>query len=380
MRKIYLTVALLSCLSFSLKAQSITDLADKVVDMFSGTIQAEDTSAYPISWVIAPLLAYSPETSVQLGMGSVILFKTKNALPADRTSSLFFSARYTLNQQITASPTYAIFSRGEKYIQKGKIDFRKFPQLYYGIGNNTAESNEELYGINTLSIEHLTYRNVVDKLYAGVGIRFKRAYNQDFKDRGLLASELPLGSKAYTAAGLNFGLQYDNRNNLMSTSTGMLAEFKYQVHYKALGSDYNYSLTKLDIRSYARPFTERKDILAWQVYAYLSEGEVPFNELAPLGGDMIMRGYYQGRYLHEKLVAAQVEYRMQIWKKISAVAFSGVGDVAHQWESFRWKDLKYSLGGGVRYSVLPDESLNVRFDYAFGKDTQNFYINISEAF
>ncbi|MEK6476019.1 BamA/TamA family outer membrane protein [Catalinimonas sp. 4WD22] len=378
MRKICL-FALLFFYTTAVQAQSITDLADKVIDFFSGTIET-DSGAYPVSWVVAPLLAYSPETSVQLGLGSVILFKPKNALQEDRPSSLFFSARYTLNQQITASPTYAVFSRGEKYLHKGKLDFRKFPLFYYDIGNDTPESNEELYGISTLSLEHLTYRNIIGKLYAGAGIRFLRTYQLDFEEGGILATEQPIGSKAYSAAGLNFGLLFDNRNNLMSTTTGVLAEFKHQVHRSWLGSDFDYSLSKLDVRTYWSPFQNRSDILAWQLYAYLSDGDVPFNELAPLGGDMIMRGYYQGRYLDKNLLATQAEYRMPVWKKLSAVAFIGFGDVSPQLSTFQIRELKYSLGGGLRYSVLPGESLNIRFDYAFGKDTQNFYINISEAF
>ncbi len=379
MRKICPFVFVFLLTAIPTHAQSLSGLADKVIELFSGTIQT-DSTAYPVNWVIAPLIAYSPETSLQLGLGSVVLFKLKNALPEDRSSAFFFSARYTLNQQITASPSYTIFSRGEEYIHKGKINFRKFPQYYYGIGNDTPESNEELYGINTLSIEHLLYRNVVGKLYAGAGLRFLRSYRLELEENGLLDAGRPIGSSAYTAAGLDFGLQYDNRNNLMSTTTGVLAEFRHQVHRSWLGSDFDYSLSKLDLRAYLSPFEQRSDILAAQLYAYLGNGDVPFNELAPLGGDMIMRGYYQGRYLDKNLIATQAEYRMRVWKKLSAVAFAGLGDVSPKLSSFAFTALKYSLGGGLRYAVLPGESLNIRIDYAFGKDTQNFYINISEAF
>lgn len=358
---------------------SITGLADKVIDTFSGTIE-RDSGTYPISWVVAPLLAYSPETSVQLGLGSVVLFKNKNALPQDRPSSLFFSARYTLNQQITASPTYILFSRGETYTHRGKVNFRKFPQFYYGIGNDTPQSNEELYGINTLSIEHVTYRNVIGKLYAGAGLRFLRSYNLELAEGGLLETTAPVGIRANTAVGMDFGLLFDNRNNLMSTTTGILAEFRQQVHRKFLGSDFDYSLSKLDVRAYWAPFEKRTDILAWQLFAHLSFGDTPFNELAPLGGDMIMRGYYQGRYLDQKHFATQAEYRMQVWKKLSAVAFAGIGDVSPTLDTFVLNELKYSLGAGLRYAVLPEENLNIRFDFAVGRDTQNFYINISEAF
>jgi len=169
---------------------SVTKLADKVISAFSGTIRS-DSAQYPISWVVAPLVAYSPETNLQLGLGSVWVFKTKNALPEDRSSNAFFAARYTLNQQVTAAPSYTIFTKGEKYNHRGEISFRKFPQFYYGIGNRTPASNEELYGINTISVEHITYRNVIDKLYAGAGIRYLRSYDLVFKEGGLLDTNRP---------------------------------------------------------------------------------------------------------------------------------------------------------------------------------------------
>ncbi|MFP4088663.1 MAG: BamA/TamA family outer membrane protein [Cyclobacteriaceae bacterium] len=374
------TLPLLLLSFYPLQAQfSITGLADKVIETFSGTI-LRDSSAYPASWVIAPLLAYSPETSVQIGMGGILLYKSRRALPEDRSSFLYLSARYTLNQQVTLSPSYFIFSPGEKYIHSGSLRYRKFPQFYYGIGNDTPASNEELYDISTLELEHLSYRNIVGKLYAGAGLRFLRSYNLELPEGGLLATYRPVGTTANTAAGPGFGLLFDNRNNLMSTSQGVLAEFRHTIHHKNFGSDNDYTLSLLDVRAYWAPFGKRKDILAGQVYAYLSEGDIPFNELAPLGGDMIMRGYYLGRYLDEKLLATQVEYRFHVWKSLSMVTFAGIGDVAPRLSAFEWDELKYSVGGGFRYELLPGENLNIRFDYAIGRDTQNFYINLSEAF
>lgn len=382
MHKFCFVVLILLCITGQTYAQSLTkltDLADDVIDFFSGTIQS-DSTAYPTSWVVAPLVAYSPETSVQLGFGAILLFKTAHALPQDRASFVSFTTRYTFNQQFTASPKLLIFTKEEKYIHSGRINFRKFPQFYYGIGNDTPESNEELYGINTLSLEYLLYRNVIGKLYAGAGARFLRSYNLDFKEKGILVTEQPIGTRANSSVGLDFGLLYDNRNNLMSTTTGVLAEFRHQIYDKSLGSDYDYSLSILDFRTYITPFENRKDIFAWQLYTYFSSGDVPFNELALLGGDMIMRGYYEGRYREQQLLSTQVEYRMPIWKKLSGVAFAGLGEVAPDFKSFALDEFKYSLGGGLRYSLLPGESLNIRIDYAIGKDTQNFYINLSEAF
>ncbi len=95
---------------------------------------------------------------------------------------------------------------------------------------------------------------------------------------------------------------------------------------------------------------------------------------------MIMRGYYEGRYLDNLLLAAQTEYRMHVWEKIGVVGFIGFGDVAEKFRNFRLPDLKPSAGIGLRYALIPEENLNIRLDFAVGKATNNFYINISEAF
>jgi outer membrane protein assembly factor BamA len=380
MPKLILTFCI--CVIFSTASYSqfsFSKFADGLIDTFSGSFKF-DSAGNPVSWVLAPIASYAPETSVQVGVGGVFLFRTKHALPEDRASSVFFSARYTLKHQFTTIPTYIVFTKGEKYTHRGKITFRKFPQLYYGIGNDSPASNEELYDISNIGFEHLLYRNLIDKLYVGAGFRFFRSYGLDFKEEGLLETNEPIGTHPTTAVGLNFGLLFDNRDNLISTTSGMLFEFNQLLHYKAIGSDYNYSLSKLDLRIFKALFGNIKNILAWQFYAIAGYGDIPFNELAPLGGEVIMRGYYQGRYLDKKHLASQIEYRKRITNKLSTVGFVGLGDVAPRFDAFNLKGLKYSVGAGIRYVMVPEENLNLRFDFALGKDVQNFYISVAEAF
>lgn len=359
--------------------EKLFDLADKMIDLFSGEIPL-DSNQHPIKWVVAPVIAYAPETSWQFGVGGKILFKPRGVGEMERISFISFAVRYTLNNQLTTSPEYTIFLQDEKYIHRGELAYIRFPQLYFGVGNNTPASNEEIFSYNTVSFEHLLYRNIFDKLYAGVGFRVASNFNIEIEEDGLLQSEQPIGILANQAVGLDIGLMFDSRNNVLSTTHGILAEFRQRFHKKWLGSDFDYIVGELDIRSYWQPFTSRRDIIAWQLYGYFSDGETPFTELASLGGDMIMRGYYEGRYLDNHLLTTQIEYRFPIWRDLGAVAFAGIGDVANHFQDFNVPDIKYSIGAGLRYALIPEENLNIRFDFAVGKETTNFYINISEAF
>ena len=368
--------------SFSQEAESsegVLGLADRVVDFFSGEIPLRKNT-HPIQWVIAPVVAYAPETSWQFGVGGKVLFRSRRALESTRTSFVAFAIRYTLNNQLLASPDYTLFSYDERYIQRGEIAYIQFPRLYYGIGNDTPIENEELFSSTVFSVEHLVYRNVFDKLYAGLGFRYAVTYGLEVEPDGLLERENVIGIDGNQAVGWDVGLMFDNRDNVLSTTSGVLAEFRQRLHRKFLGSDFSYSVGVLDVRHYTKPFKNRRDIIASQIFGYFSFGDTPFTELAPLGGDMIMRGYYEGRYLDNLLLAVQTEYRVHIWKDLGAVGFVGFGDVAEEFGSFTIPDLKPSAGVGLRYTLIPEENLNIRIDAAFGKATNNFYINISEAF
>ena len=62
------------------------------------------------------------------------------------------------------------------------------------------------------------------------------------------------------------------------------------------------------------------------------------------------------------------------------VSFAGFGDVAGKISKFQLRDLKTSVGFGIRCLFVPKEKLNLRFDFGFGKNTSGFYINFMEAF
>ena len=372
------TVVLLVSNSTALLAQgSVFDVADKVIELFSGEIPRKPSQP-PLRWVVAPFAGYSPETSWLFGVGGKLLFPP--TADSTRTSFIAVSVRYTLNNQIITTPEYTVFSRRERFIHRGELAFRKFPQFYYGIGNASPKVNEELFSYTELGIEHLTYRRVYQQLYAGLGFRATDTYNIDLDPNGTLSSEVPLGTEPYRAVGFDVGIMLDNRNNVLNTTSGMLAEFRQRFHRTALGSDFNYSVGVLDVRNYWKPFVRRNDVVAMQLYGYFSQGETPFIELATLGGDMIMRGYYEGRYRDNNLLAAQAEYRWHIWKNLGAVGFVGMGDVARRFGDFSLTDIKPSVGAGLRYALIPEENLNIRLDFAVGQGTSNFYINIAEAF
>ena len=99
-----------------------------------------------------------------------------------------------------------------------------------------------------------------------------------------------------------------------------------------------------------------------------------------MGGDMIMRGYYQGSYRDKNLLAFQAEYRLQLLKRWGIVGFAGAGGISDAINHFNLDTIKPSYGGGLRFKINRKENVNVRVDYGFGKGQQNVYFFIAEAF
>jgi len=49
-------------------------------------------------------------------------------------------------------------------------------------------------------------------------------------------------------------------------------------------------------------------------------------------------------------------------------------------ENFELRKFKYSVGGGIRFLINQKEKLNIRLDFAYGKNSSGMYITIGEAF
>jgi outer membrane translocation and assembly module TamA len=112
----------------------------------------------------------------------------------------------------------------------------------------------------------------------------------------------------------------------------------------------------------------------------LNFGEVPFLDMAKVGNDDILRGYPRNRFRDKHFTASQIEYRFPVYKRFGAVAFTGLGDVFSDINQLSLNTLKYSIGGGLRYAINKKERLNIRLDYAIGRNENAFYLMVTEAF
>ena len=96
--------------------------------------------------------------------------------------------------------------------------------------------------------------------------------------------------KESTNLGLGLGVIYNNIHNAMNPRKGLYSEWGFLAYDAWTGSDFDFISYISDTRIY-KPIQGNK-VLAFQVYGQWTTGTPPFNMLALMGGETLMRGYY----------------------------------------------------------------------------------------
>jgi hypothetical protein len=81
------------------------------------------------------------------------------------------------------------------------------------------------------------------------------------------------------------------------------------------------------------------------------------------------------------MVGTQLEYRLALPWRFGLVGFGGLGEVVPGGnQPFRTKNFLPSGGGGVRFALSSKYHVNLRVDYAQGKNNHTWSVGVGEAF
>lgn len=342
----------------------------------SDTIEASKQGTF-----FLPLIYYTPDTRWAFGAAGVYYFKIapKDSTEHDtRTSNIQLLADYTQNKQADLWATWNIFTGNENYLLKGDLRFRNFPDKFYGIGNNTSKSQLESYSYNLFQIKSMFLKKIKPDFFLGFDYEFEKEYGFKHSAGGVLETGTVTGYKGGIGSAIGFVGVYDSRDVIINAHKGMLAEVSSYLFNNALGSSFNFFNVNATFQKYWK--LKKNHILAFQYKSKLSFGDIPFIDMATLGNDDILRGYPKNRFRDKNFMGTQVEYRFPLFWRFGMVAFAGVGDVFEQTTDLKWNLLKYSVGTGLRFVINPAERLNIRFDYAHGREGGYFYFVVAESF
>jgi outer membrane protein assembly factor BamA len=325
-----------------------------------------------------PILSESPETGFAIG-GYFLAYRNLNPESVqDKIDTLNGILMYTEEEQLLLSLGINKHLQGDRFLLSTNCSYIDFPSKFYGIGPNTDEDWEEDYTLVSKSFHGSFLLRLTPHIYFGPSVTYSEFNIEDREPGGLLATGYINGCDGATVAGAGVKLTRDTRDNGFLPQNGSLLNAQVISYRKSLGSDGNFS----QLNSSYRCFWPVRDTetLAFMSALTLSDDDTPFEMMPALGGPVIMRGYYGGRYRDRNFIALQGEYRFPIINRLSGVAFASLGEVAPEIEQFNFDNIKAAGGFGLRFRIDPNQKINLRFDIGASEEGICVYINFMEAF
>ena len=332
-------------------------------------------------WVFIPALGYSTDTELMGGAMLMRLFGCEETDDPDcRRSNVALSFLYSQKRQVIAALGGENYWMGRRHHLVWRLDYKKFPSTYYGMGRATPVGTEEDYTPRGGS-GALTYlRRLGSAWELGASASGGRRSYGELEAGGVLESAILTGSDGYTFAGLGLLVRYDSRDSDWWPRRGLFASLAGTAFRRGLGGDLDWERYGIDLRGYRA--VGALGVLALQLALDDAHGDVPFDQLPALGGDQELRGYPGARYRDRSRLLTQLELRRSsLVGPLGVVLFAGLGDVAPRVADLRPGDPRLGGGLGFRYLYDAGSELHLRFDLGWGEQGESSVtMSVGEAF
>lgn len=346
-----------------------------------------DTLEVGFGWSVVPFIAYSPETRLQGGVAGFLRYR-HSVDSTLRASSVGIGIQYTQNKQIGLGLYPELYFLDNGIRVEGAAEYYVFPYNFYGIGNNNPETNLERYTPQGFKVYANTLfaiqgKKVQDGFSAGFRSEIRYDHIQSIEPRadgsiGELGKGLVVGSNGGWFNGIGPILSYDTRDNNFAPYNGAFIELVSIVYGKYLGSSFSATNISLDARLYHEVLPDV--VFALHGIARNVAGTPTFQQWSSIGGGNNLRGIYDAKQRSRIATALQTETRFPIWWRFRGCAFLDVGQVAEAPSQFTLPGTYVGWGGGIRFLLVPEERISLRFDVGTCRGEMQYYLNFNETF
>lgn len=396
--------------STTVTKRDLSDLFSNIPKVETEVVPAEKVEVMKLYMPILPLVGYMPANGFIIGaaaLPSICLDSIENT----RMSSMMANIQITSKKQVNFNVRSNIYLSHDKWILQGDWRFLFYSQSTYGLGiydyppelldnpNAFIAKGEQPMRFNYLRLYQKGYRQLVGKLYGGLGIAFD-LYDQIkdqtlsldslfFTSHYLYSTKYGYATTEYRNLGLTFNLLFDNRDNSMTPYAGSYLDLSYRVNPNIFIDREANSKILIDLRKYIKIYEgNNPHILGLWILGDLQiSGYAPYLTLPSVGWDTYNRsgrGFVQGRYRGDDLLYAESEYRFPITRDglLGGVAFvNGLtvsSSVSHQALLNNWV---FGYGGGLRLKVNKLTRVNLCVDFAVGPQKEGlFFFGLQEVF
>ena len=348
-------------------------LIEKIIKYFNNTNKVTAPKKFDFSILGGPY--YSSDTKFGVGVVAAGLYR-KNL--ADTINP---AGQVNLYGSLSITKYFKVGIDGSQYFGNRSpwisydVSFESMPDKFWGIGyaQCSDDANETRYKRWHASLEaSVLFRLLGDNFYIGPRILL------DYLDgKHITRPDLWHNQKWKTFSdGIGFTIVYDSRDNEFNAYRGINFRLDQMFAPRFLGNKYAFSFTELNFNYYVP--TWKGCILATRFHTRCTYGNTPWGLMSKLGGNVSMRGYWEGRYNDKCAADLTIELRQHVWKRIGVVAWGGVGEIFPRLEEIFKGHALWNAGIGMRWEFK--HRVNVRLDYGFGQHQQGMIFSINEAF
>jgi len=327
---------------------------------------------------LIPQLGYSEETGFLYGLSLAW-----GGLAEKRDNWQVSIEHTTRNHLVGKLEVVSPESLGGRARLEFNLSGRKANASYFGEGNATLESSEDLFDFDAYDVGAGIWPRIF-KVFRVGGLLRVSEYNPKagtYDPSGpFFFPAPPVGVGGGRAILLGAGAAFDNRDNEFFPTGGYLLEARVSRTTGSLGADFKYTSAAYDARGFFRLGSPAYVLGLRALLLTAGWGGVPFFWEPSLGGSSLSRGIFQGRFRDRNALILQSELRVQVYGRIGCALYFDAGQVAHRVREIGMTRFKPSGGGALTYIVPPGRVLVVRLEVAGSEEGPTFFLNLGHPF
>ena len=172
----------------------------------------------------------------------------------------------------------------------------------------------------------------------------------------------------FTNSGLGATVEYDSRDNSITPNKGIRFRAASTAFRESIGGDFDYENYRVDYNQFFS--LGDKFMIGVRLDADFIDGDAPFFA-KPF---VTLRGIPTMRYQADNVVVAETEVRWAFHRRMSVVAFTGIGRATEDISDLNSSASRINQGVGLRYFLAKDLGMRLGFDIAKGPEETTFYI------
>ena len=166
-------------------------------------------------------------------------------------------------------------------------------------------------------------------------------------------------------------VNFDNRDNIFTPTSGVLTGVTFSYSATWLGADNDYYVLNTFALGYI-PVVKNKLFSGWRFDGSFVIGEAPAYALPFIQ----IEGIPSMKYQSDNTMVVETRWRYQFYKRWSLVAFTGAGKAFTSLDTFKEIQWAYTYGTGFRYELARAFGIHYGMDFAWGdgKDFAFYFV------